>query len=542
MKSYLKGVFKYISYDRVFKQVDRRPSSIKVLFVALLFMAFVFVFGCSLEGFRDFEVKSVNLSEDSVIGTDRSSIEVVFNKAINKKAAYDLIRVEEEGGSQVSIDLDIDKNRVIITPDENWLSHKRYWLIIDKDIEDIYGKKMEKSFYLAFRSTEDPMPISALIVEPDIQNGTVDEDISQLTIAFSGPVDASSVNRSFSISPEVKGSFNWVSDKSFTYIFEKPLPKNSLYTVSISDKGLDQEGNPIKGFNRSFEYCPNTPYPAVDTILIDGVIAFDRNNQNSYLIQDDCYYTHINGVEKDSVVRINFTSDIDKESVLNGLEISPSVDWSTDWIDDRTVDVSFDENLKLDEDYELKLGREIKGKDGLPFLYKYLVTAQIDGQFSGYLDFYAADFTNLTIDAELSTGGSPVANTGILVGEDSDGYYIKVNYNDTPAPEEIDVVLIFTLRFLSSSYSPVIRKNTLQDSVNFSFIMGTNPDTSSRTGNIDGFDWTGDNECHLSIGELATDNVYHLQIAGGPGAVEDEYSNYLRDDIDYYFKLIVGHD
>ncbi len=542
MKVHPKLFHVWKNYCRVIKRVNRWHLSIKVISITLLISALVFTTGCSLEGFREFKVESINLSNDSVIGTDKSSIEVVFSKEVNKKTVYDSIRVEEEGSSQVSVDLEIDRNRVAIIPVEKWLSHKRYWLVIDKDIEDIYGKKMEKSFYMAFRSTEDAMPVSALIVEPDIQNDTVNEELGELTLAFSGSVDRPSIELAFSISPEAKGRFNWVSDSSFTYVLEKPLQKNSLYTVYISNKGLDQEGNPIREFDRSFEYCSNTPYPEVDTILIDGVMAFDRNNQNSFSLQNDCYYSYINNVGKDSVVRINFTSDIDRESLLSGLEISPSVDWTANWIDDRTVDISFDENLKLEEDYNLRLGKEIKGKDGLSFLYKYLVNARIDGQFSRYLDFYADDFTGILVDASISSGGNPVTTGAVLVGEDSDGYYIKINYNDTPAPEEIDVVLIFTLRFLSSSYSPVIKRGTLQDSVNFSFITGTNPNTSSKTGSIDGFNWTGDNECNLSIGELATDNVYHLQIAGGPDAVEDEYNNYLRDNIDYYFKLIVEHD
>jgi len=93
------------------------------------------------------------------------------------------------------------------------------------------------------------------------------------------------------------------------------------------------------------------------------------------------------------------------------------------------------------------------------------------------------------------------------------------------------------MRFLSDNYIPFIMKDSLQDAVNFSFVAGTNPGTSSKTGNINGYEWISGNECILKVGETGKDNIYHLHISGGSSGVLDNHDNYMKDDIDYYFKL-----
>ncbi len=541
LKEKLSGLF-YSSCDRGLRYGIIHLPLFKIILVIILLLIFSILGGCSIEGLKSFEIESVNLDSDAVIGTNKSSIEVLFNKKIDEQKAYGKVRVEEEGGDQVSIDINISDKRLIVTPIERWQPHRRYWLVVDKDIEDIYGKKMERNYHLSFRSTKELLPVSALIVDPVIENNKVNGDIEYLEIAFSGEVNRASVERAFSIAPVVEGRFSWFSGDNFLYIFNKPLSKNSTYTVTITDEGLDFENFPLKSFSKTFEYCPNTQYPEINLIMIDGITVFDRNEPDTYLIEDDCYLIQAGSIEKDAVFRVVFSTDVDKSSFESGFEITPTADWSILWIDNRTVDVSFSQNLKLEEFYRLKFGKNIKGVDGLLFQHSYQLEVEINAQFSRFLNFYAGDFTDLAIDADLDSEGTTINNTGISIGEDSDGYFVKINYNDTALPEEIDVSLLFTLRFLNDSYSPVIRKNTLQDSVNFSFVLGTNSATSSKTGNIDGYNWQTDNECVLHVGELATDNIYRLNLLGGENGVEDIYDNYLEDDVDYYFRLILEQD
>ena len=507
-----------------------------VYLVALTFLILLFS-GCSIEGFKEFLVSDISINDGGVIGTDRKGIRLIFDKEVDADSAYDSIRVEEEGNTQVSIDLDIDGKVIFIVPIEKWKPHKRYWLIIDGDIEDKYGKKLRESFYISFKSTDEVLPVSAMVIDPAIKYDVVDENINCVKIAFTNAVDRASIERAFTISPEIEGNFNWQSNRSFNFEFNENPLKNRLYTISITDSGLDANGYPIKEFTRIFEYCPNTEHPEVDSISLDGNLIFDKNNPDSYAIEDDTCSIDVGNIEKNFTLRLNFTTSIDKESFENGFEIIPSVNWNASWQDENTVNISFNDNLALAENYRMELGTNVKSMDGLVLKNKYLISGIVLGDYSRYLSFYANSFTELSIDAALSNGGTPVPVTNVTSGLDDDGNFINIIYTDPSDPEDLEATILLTMRFLSDKYTPYIKKDSLQDAVNFSFVAGTNPGTSSKTGNINGYEWISGNECILKVGETGKDNIYHLHISGGLSGVLDNHDNYMKDDIDYYFKL-----
>ncbi|RKY03672.1 MAG: hypothetical protein DRP55_00850, partial [Spirochaetes bacterium] len=193
--------------------------------------------------------------------------------------------------------------------------------------------------------------------------------------------------------------------------------------------------------------------------------------------------------------------------------------------------------LALAENYRVELGTNVKSTDGLALKNKYLISGIVLGDYSRYLSFYANSFTELSIDAALSNGGTPVPVTNVTSGLDDDGNFINISYTDPSDPEDLEATILLTMKFLSDNYIPFIKKDSLQDAVNFSFVAGTNPGTFSKTGNINGYEWISGNECILKVGETGKDNIYHLHISGDSSGVLDNHDNYMKDDIDYYFKL-----
>jgi len=532
----------------------------KIVKIILKFLLFIFIsifpFSCSFDVFEDFCVVSVSVKRNGVIGTGKQAITVTFSKDIDQDNnqdndqgndqgnAEDNIRIETDSNAQVSIRHDVSNNIVVIEPESSWSPHERFWLIVSKEIEDVYGKQMSRDFYLPFQSTLDLSMAYALISSPEIVNGIVTTEVDSIDIVFNSEVDKQSVQRAFSINPSVNGYFKWTSDSSFSYKLNEKLKKNSFYSVQISDNAEDIYGYRIKSFVRDFEYFPNEEYPVVQKAFAGSSEIFSIIDPLTYTIEDGCFIVGYDEAEKDVIVRFEFSKAINKSMIKDNFEVSPFAEWRELWLDESTLEIFFEENLKIDEYYELKLKRTIQDTFGLNLQNDYLFNLHINGENSKFIEFYAANFTDLDIDldgVELWLDGSKIDNgvQNVLLEKDDEGYVIKIDYNKLSINQvdlpNIEVRLRIPLKFINQSpiSIPVLDKNSLQDSVNFGIVFGNN----SYAGNIQSFNWNTQNECDLDINELTGNNIYFLKINGGINGVIDEEENYMKEDIDYYFKL-----
>jgi len=517
------------------------------LFFLCIFILII-IFACSLDTFSNFSVVSVSITENEVIGTEKKEIEIVFTKNVDNKKAEDNIRIEKDSSGEISFKHAILGNHVIITPEEKWLPHERYWLIISKEITDIYGKEMGKDFYLSFQSTDGLLPVSAVLVSPEIFCGILTNETHSIQIAFSSDVDRNSIEREFSISPGIDGYFEWTSDSSFKYHFEDSLEKNSFYSIQISNNAKDQYGYAIKSFFREFEYYPNQEYPGLNAVILDSLEIFNAGDPSTYSIEGGYFIIGYDEAEKDLVLRIEFSKPIEKTTFKDNFQVSPFREWHEVWLDEYTIEISFEENLKIDEYYEITINKMIKDMDGLNLQNNYVINMHVNGKNSQFLEFYAEDFTHLSVnsdDVELWLGSSKIDNgvQNVLLEKDNEGYVIKIDYDETKISAEdipdIEVKWRVLLRFNDPIYVPVIDQKSLQDSLNFGLIFGND----SYSGSINSFNWEvgAGNECQVYTGEIGTDNVYFFSIDGGSKGVIDERQNYMEDDIKYFFKVILIH-
>jgi hypothetical protein len=84
------------------------------------------------------------------------------------------------------------------------------------------------------------------IVPPD-ESEDVETDDTSIVIKFSEPMDRGSVHESFTVSPEVRGTFGWSdNDMTLTFTPEMVLRGDTDYRVTIGAGAKDKAGNPIK--------------------------------------------------------------------------------------------------------------------------------------------------------------------------------------------------------------------------------------------------------------------------------------------------------
>ncbi len=145
-----------------------------------------------------------------------------------------------------------------------------------------------------------------------------------VTVRFNIRMDAESVEQNFSLSgPEgdsVQGSFEWAEDqKSFDFIPEKMLARNSSYTVRINPGAQSFGGLPIR---TSFETV-RTTYPGF------AASASTPPDFQSYYANYGQY-------------TITFTTPLDKETYKDFIQTSPEISVGNFYLmnDDTTLNIS----------------------------------------------------------------------------------------------------------------------------------------------------------------------------------------------------------
>lgn len=516
----------------------------------------LFSFSCSIDTFSDFSVVSVSIPENGVIGTGKQSIEIVFSKRVNKKSAEREIRVEKDSSGEVYFTLKVYGKKVHLTPEEDWVPHERFWLVINKDIVDEYGKSMGRDFYFPFQSTGELLPVWAALVQPEIDNGIVRTQTEYLEMVFSSGVDSSSLEREFSFSPSVDGYFEWISSSVFRFHFSGTLKKNTLYSVRITDNAKDENGYSIRSFDRKFEYFPNQSYPEIKEIVCDLNTVFDIEDPATFEIEDGNIIIGCPDASKNPVLKIVFAdgsgeggpvsaAPVDRTVFKENIQIFPDTRWRETWYDDYTVEISFEDALILAENYEIAVNRGIKNTDGLGLLYRYLIELQIKGEDSLPLEFYADDFTSLEIEAEARRGIDIIPDIVLTLEKDENGggHTVHITGPGLDPPEDIEINLVIMLRFFydgneNGEITPVIDKLSLQDSTALRYILGEGKSIAK----ISSFEWTKDgeeagNECRVFITGARNEDIYRFSINGGRDGVVDGEKNYMKKDIVYFFKV-----
>ena len=540
------------------------------LYILALVVFLLVLFGCSLDRFSEFSIVSSSLSSNGIIGTEKEPITLTFTKEIAKPGASSYISIEDDNGSSIGIKCTVDEKAMIILPDEEWKPYTRYWLIIDRGLTDVYGRSLDNNYYIPFQSTDVLLPVSAIIISPEVKNNKIEEEINVFEILFSSPVDKESIERAFSIVPDLDGYFEWIepedlSEKedliSLGYTGDKliftplePIIPNNVYSVIISEDGLDKSGFHIERFERSFEYKPNTPFPAVDRILVDNEVIFDLSalNQNSgnqscsqcenIRIENKTFIITYDRAEKSCEVQFEFSEPIDPVSFKEKLSISPSAEFELQWYGQSLAGIRLQENLEIQKYYSIELKNGVESNESILMQYGYLIEIFTGGDFSTFLSFYADDFTTLQINGELFDDDLPVVIDSVQTGKDDEGYFIRIIYTD-PAenidPSSLEAKVDIELLFENPIYVPEIDRATVQDGTTLNFVMGQDPISRDKTGIIQGFNWLASNRCVLNLSGLGNNNIYSFSIMGGESGVIDSHENYMKDDVLYYFKLII---
>ena len=169
----------------------------------------------------------------------------------------------------------------------------------------------------------------------------VAQTLTAIDLAFSEPVDRTSVEQRFRIEPYVGGTFTWDRDTTVIFTPARKLPPATAFSVTVAAGFADLAGNAAPDATGAFQFQTVGP-PVVTTM-------------------DPASGT--GGVATDATIRLEFDRLMDTGSVEAALAVVPSAPFRASW-SGPSLTIAFDEPLAFGTTYTVNVGYGAADTDG----------------------------------------------------------------------------------------------------------------------------------------------------------------------------------
>lgn len=175
-----------------------------------------------------------------------SPIKIVFSEAMNSASVATAFSLTPAVAGKINWE---DEKTFIFLPDDGFKKGTDYTIKFLSGMENKYGGKTDKDIELHFSVAG---VVKVLSVSPKDASSGQSVDLSKVVIEFDQEVDHSSAQNSFSISPNISGSFAWDGNK-MVFSFGRSLDPSTKYSIKLKKGiktvyGLDSD----KDYNYSF--------------------------------------------------------------------------------------------------------------------------------------------------------------------------------------------------------------------------------------------------------------------------------------------------
>ncbi|CAN5139082.1 hypothetical protein BH23BAC3_BH23BAC3_04990 [soil metagenome] len=303
--------------------------------------------------------------------------------------------------------------------------------------------------------------------------------------------------------------------------------EGSTYTTDTFESLFYQYSNDPDQLSNGFYYFGDLDPEATYTITIEAVNYYTEEmeasiNSQDFTFQDAAllssappvveilHYDEETGLMPGENLRIEFSRDMDRSSVEDAIEISPEVEYTSSWQNDRVISIQT-ENFEFESEYILtisdsatdqydhKLDGDFDGEEGGEYTVTIQTTPEdIDPPIvvstypsSGSINFFTDDIVRVTFNEALNE--EKLAELNIQVGSSS---HPDMDFSVTYTETEYNSVLQLIPHqhfFPAQSYEVSIPAgvedrfgNATDEEISFSFITAN--DGSSEIRYIDSFD------------------------------------------------------
>jgi hypothetical protein len=379
----------------------------------LLFILQVFLFqGCFLIEFSPAEGIKTNPEEENQIICKDEKLFVSYNFDPEKNSAESLLRITDYSG-RTDGTISWQDNKMIFSPKKEMTAGRRYTFDYSGTVIKKAGGEVECERLIPFYYREAPLEIPALKSAFPL-SGSIIKGNEIIEVRFSKQMDTDSVRKGFSIQPETEYTLSWNAQETELTISPGSIWKNlTSYTLSFSPEICSKDSAPAETEYSITYYCCDS---YIKPEIINVYTALNSITFSYPLVSND-----LNQIKYKDAVGIDFSADMDRESVENSLSISPFIPGRKIWknssslvfIPERgwlwnklyTVDISknaeSENSIAVGENYSLSFSPDINclnllsigGKSGDGFPYSSFSESSPVSIDSGPVSPYSYTFT-----------------------------------------------------------------------------------------------------------------------------------------------------
>ncbi len=159
-----------------------------------------------------------------------SPIKIVFSEAMNHTSVAEKFYISPTTSGKISWE---DEQTFIFSPDNEFKKGADYAIKFLSGIENKYGGKSENDIEVHFSVVGE---VKVLSIYPKDASYGLSTDLSKAVVEFDQEVDHTSAQNSFSIFPNIPGSFSWEGNK-MTFSFSRSLDNSTKYSIKLK-KGI----------------------------------------------------------------------------------------------------------------------------------------------------------------------------------------------------------------------------------------------------------------------------------------------------------------
>lgn len=498
-------------------------------------------------GFYDSEpVHIINYKPDTEFLVNESVVVYFrFSKKMNTKATQGAFKFEEDATVIDGVFKWSDNDRVMrYYPEKTCLFGKKYRVTLSTKAECFNGNDLKKAFehnfqlgydnVLPFVVSEDCSP------DPNTRLG-LEQMRAPFVITFSEPMDKRYPYNHMSIDPAIEGFYTWHDENDATVDQFSDTPcrklvftpyedyvKQKYYTVTVNETFTDSAMNPLKeAYSLSF-------YTGDDDIIPEILSVTTDSSADNNLVGSDADFVINTGIEKDATITIEFSEDMDKDTVEKAIRFIPSVSYDVDWTDagHLTLTLKKDEYFGWNTNYRLEIldSAQDLQENSLAKTYQYVFL--IDGADSRPPVVASIDIL--------------YDNTSDGVGAGNDIFYNDILDNLVHETYTINCYAWgnnFTKKFIFTVFFDAVTDidiGTLIDSMSFKSIA--DPETkleimSFRDAGIQGGYYAYEFDVYATgsaQGSITPDAIISLSILGDKSNVKDINNNFMQDNVEFY--------
>jgi hypothetical protein len=414
-------------------------------------------------------------------------------------------------------DLRWSDNTLFFKNIENWKPGVRYTLALTGSVSTNDGRELEAKTTLDFFAVtigDTPFLVSYSPAE-SAKVGVTTDGGAIIKLQFSHDMDRYSVQDNFSVNNFTKKIFSWVNARELHITSRDKLKPWSTFNWKIERDAESLQGVPMaKTYSGTFTTDIDTVHPEVINIT---VMKKSTASSIGYIPIGSLAEKGLDGGQ---VIGIEFSKDMNADSMLRSVSFSPEVPGRVEQIGQRQLVYIPERNIEIDKNYKMTISEDTEDMYGLKMQNKFTVNFKSTFQYLNILN------VNIWEDVDRT----------LLI--DSKNTKNMKNYGEYRVHSEIGITSLyvdirFTLPF--SDEQKIAATNMIK--LEPFFPTKLLPLRLKRATWLTSTDTIHTIWENVKAGSADEPHYYKLTIPGGSGGVSSDGYSILKDNTVFYIEV-----